>query len=315
MGESEGSKKAKIRLMQPGDWQQVAQLDVLAFNTYNQKTGKTISNASRTQTNLHACLAMNPNGCFVAETDRVSGFIFSRAWGNHGWVGTFAVDPGSHGTGIGKALLAAAVSSLETAGCTIVGLETMPDSPYNVGLYTRFGFNPVYPTLYLTRTPAACQIDLQVSLLSELDEKPALASVSALSQAARPGLDYALEARNAWTFGWGETLLFGWPQPWGFVILRTQPIRTGGDPVVCQVVSLAIVPEVRRRLGEVVQFLCGYAFDLEADQVELPVNTVDPQALHTILDGGFRVSRANLRMVYRAGYERPAGIDLSRWIM
>jgi ribosomal protein S18 acetylase RimI-like enzyme len=306
---------ATIRLMQPSDWQQVAQLDVLAFNTYNQKTGKAISNNPRTQANLHACLAMNPKGCFVAETDRICGFIFSRAWGKLGWVGTFAVDPESHGGGIGRALLAAAVNGLETAGCTTVGLETMPDSPYNVGLYTRFGFNTVYPTLYLTRTPAASQIDLQVSLLSELDEEPALASVSALSQAARPGLDYALEANNARTFGWGETLLFGWPQPWGFAILRTRPIRTGGDPVVCQVVSLAIVPEERRSLAEVLQFVCSYAFRSGAGQVELPANTVDPQALHTILDEGFRVGRANLRMVYRAGYERQAGIDLSRWIM
>jgi len=301
--------------MQPGDWQQVAQLDVLAFNTYNQKTGKAIANNPRTQANLHACLAINPKGCFVAESDRVSAFIFSRAWGKLGWVGTFAVDPERHGGGTGKALLAAAVSGLETAGCTVIGLETMPDSPYNVGLYTRFGFNPVYPTLYLNRTPAASQVDLQVGLLSELDEKTALASVSALSQAARPGLDYASEAQNARTFGWGETLLFGWPEPWGFAILRTQPIRTGGAPVVCQTVSLVIVPEERRRLAEVLRFLCGYAFQLGAREIELPANTVDPQALHTILDEGFRVGRANLRMVYRAGYERPAGIDLSRWIM
>jgi ribosomal protein S18 acetylase RimI-like enzyme len=304
-----------IRLMQPDDWEKVAQLDTLAFNSYNQQTGKPLSSSQRSRNNLHACLAMNPNGCFVAETDRVCGFIFSRSWGKLGWVGTFAVDPELHGGGTGKELLAAAVHGLEAAGCTTIGLETMPDSPSNVGLYTRFGFNPSYPTLYMTQTPTSFQTSLPVSLLSELEEKDALQYVTALSLATSQGLDFAPEAHNVRRFGWGETPLFGWPQPWGFAIIRTEPMRLGEAQPVCQVVSLVIVPEERHRLGEVLQFIRHYAGEVNAGEVSLPANAIDPDALHMVLENGFRVSRVNLRMIYLKERDRPVGIDLSRWIM
>jgi GNAT superfamily N-acetyltransferase len=66
--------------------------------------------------------------------------FFFRVWGKLGWIGTFGVDPDCHGLGIGKKLLTHAIESLENAGCTTIRLETMPDSPNNVGLYARSGF-------------------------------------------------------------------------------------------------------------------------------------------------------------------------------
>jgi ribosomal protein S18 acetylase RimI-like enzyme len=309
-----GFEMLTIREMELNDWERVSELDLRAFNSYYQKTGRALLVAGRTRTNLQAALAMNPGGCFVAGEDGLSGYIFSRAWGKLGWIGPFGVDPEGHGQGIGQKLLAAAVNQLKEMGCSTIGLETMPDSPYNVGLYARCGFNPVYSTLYLTKAPAAVSISLPFHVLSEVEEQAGLAQISALSQAVNPELDYAGEAKNGREHGWGETLLIGWPRPWAFAILRTVALRGEAAAPVCEVTSVVIEAGARKRLGKVLGLIENYAGQKQAKQITLPVNSVDADALQIALANGFRVGRVNLRMICQGEYPRRAGIDLSRWI-
>jgi ribosomal protein S18 acetylase RimI-like enzyme len=304
-----------IREMEINDWERVSELDLRAFNSYYQKTGRALLGAGRTRTNIQAALAMNPEGCFVAEDGgRLAGYIFSRAWGKLGWIGTFGVDPDGHGQGIGQKLLAAAVNQLKGMGCGTIGLETMPDSPYNVGLYARCGFNPVYSTLYLTKPPSAVSSGLPFHVLSQVEERDGLAHITALSQAVNPELDYAREAKNGQEYGWGDTLLIGWPQPWAFAILRTVVLRGEAAQAVCEVTCVVIEPGARQRLGEVLGLIENYAGQKQANQITLPVNSVDADALQVVLANGFRVGRVNLRMICQGEYPRRAGIDLSRWV-
>jgi ribosomal protein S18 acetylase RimI-like enzyme len=303
-----------IRPMSPDDWEMVSHLDALAFRAHYEKIGREFP-VRRTQANIHAGLVMNPSGCFVAEDDTVVGYIFSRFWGQAGWIGTFGVDPDHHGKGTGQRLLAEAISSLKKAGCTTIGLETMPDSPYNVGLYTRIGFNPTYPTLYLTNSPAALSSTLPFTLFDQVEEREGLSHITALSRAASRDLDYAMEARNAKDYGWGDTLLVGWPQPWAFAIVRTISSREGASYPIYEVASLVVEPGSRERLGEVLQLLQSYAQQKQASQISLPVNAIDSSALQEAMKNGFRVGRVLLRLVYQGECICPEGIVMSRWIM
>jgi GNAT superfamily N-acetyltransferase len=125
--------------MTPTDIEVVIQLDMLAFAAHLRQTGYNGPVHPRTHENVLACLNLSQTGCFVAEADKLIGYIFTHIWGTTGWIGTFGVHPDCQGQGIGQSLLGAAVEHLQGAGCMTIGLETMSDSPYNVGFYSRFG--------------------------------------------------------------------------------------------------------------------------------------------------------------------------------
>lgn len=304
-----------IRLMCLDDWENISQVDTLAFHSYNPKTGREVLMHHRTQANLRAGLAMNPSGCFVATNDTLAGYIFSRFWGKLGWVGVFGINPDYQGQDIGQKLLMLAINSLEKSGCTTIGLETMPDDPYNAGFYTRFGFNPTYPTLSLTKPATSISSTLPFGLLSKLEEREAFSCITSLSQSVSQKLDYTKEAQNAKEYGWGDTLLFDWPQPWGFAIIRTIASRGESSQPICEVTSATLEPKARNRLGEVLQLLQSYAYEKKASQITLAVNAIDSEALQVVIANGFRVSRVMLRMIYGGEYTRPEGIDMSRWAM
>ena len=156
---------------------------------------------------------------------------------------------------------------------------------------------------------------LPFGLLSKLKERDAFSYITSLSQEVSQGLDYAQEARNADEQGWGDTLLFGWPQPWGFAIIRTISSRDGPSQPICEVISAVIEPKARNQLGEVMQLLQSYADEKRASQIDLSVNAIDSATLQEVIANGFRVSRVMIRMIYKGEFIRPAGIDMSRWAM
>jgi GNAT superfamily N-acetyltransferase len=301
--------------MTPADIDTVAQLDVLAFTAYARQTGHDGDISPRTRQNLLACINLNPTGCFVAEADQVVGYVFTRILGTTGWIGTFGVHPDCQGQGVGRSLLDAAVECLQRAGCTTIGLETMPDSPYNVGLYSRFGFLPVFPTVNLTKETDPSAAASPHAKFSQLGDEEALSAVTRISQAACPGLDYAPEAGNAREHGWGETLLVGWPQPWAFAIVCTMPKPEGAVEPVAEVRALVVRPEARERLVQVLQTVEAFASGRGVGQVSLAVNSADGEALRRALDYGFRVYNVRLRMVLNGAYTYPVGPVLSKWLM
>jgi ribosomal protein S18 acetylase RimI-like enzyme len=306
---------ASIRRMTPTDVEGVSQLDVLAFAAYRRQTGQNGPVRPRMHGNIWACLNLNPAGCFVAETDRPVGYIFTRIWGTMGWIGTFGVHPDCQGQGVGRSLLGAAVEHLQAAGCKTIGLETMSDSPYNVGFYSRFGFLPTFPTVLLVKETGSVAIASPYAMLSQLENEEALCAITQVSQAACPGLDCAPEVSNAREYGWGETLLVGWPQPWAFAIVRTTPKREGSVQSVADVSVLVVDSAAGERLAEALQAVDAFVHSRGLGQVGLAVNTADGEALQQALGYGFRVYAVVLRMILGGEYVPPVGRVLSKWLM
>ena len=306
-----------IDTMRAEDVDAVREMDAQAFTPYLRRLGGNESEIMppRTRENILASLAIDPAGCFVARDGAPAGYIFSRKLGALGWIGVFGVQPGRHGQGIGGALLSAAVQHLAGLDCSTIGLETMPDCPYNVGFYTRAGFRPSYSVLTLEQGAALEQPAAASALLSGVERATGLKAVTRVSQAACPGLDYAPEAENALQFGWGETLLIGWPATWAVAVVRTVPRREGPAEPVAVVGPMAVSPQARSRLVEALAAVEQFAHGRGLTHLVLSANSGDWPALQALLAAGFRVAQVNLRLLHTGGCEIPPGIDLYRWAM
>jgi hypothetical protein len=196
-----------------------------------------------------------------------------------------------------------------------VGLETMSDSPFNVGFYSRFGFLPTFPTVLLVKKTGSVAVASPYTVLSQLENKKGLSAITQISQAACSGLDYAPEASNAREYEWGEVLLVGWPQPWAFAIVRTTPKREGIVASAAGISGLVIRSKAGESLAEVLQTVEVFVHSRDLEQVSLAVNTADGEALQQALSYGFRVRAVVLRMVFDGKYTPPVGRVLSAWLM
>jgi ribosomal protein S18 acetylase RimI-like enzyme len=302
-----GARKLIIREMTADDVDAVRYLHAAAFTPYLKMTGRGDSCPAIGREPTLACLAVNPSGCFVAEDDGIVGYVFSRYCGEIGWIGPFGVHPDQQGRGLGRLLLMASSDGLERAGCRVIGLETMPDSPYNVGMYIRAGFRPEHSTLILDHQVRSRCGARDVTILNDASRTEGLAVLSDICRASIPGLDYANLARNALEFGLGETILIGSPEPWAAAIMK--PI---GTRVVVTVVGRR---RARSAIGEVVQAMDAWASDRGLDNLSLAINAADWQSVQYLLDNGFNVCEVRLRMLLKGEYPCPDGLDMSRWAM
>lgn len=296
-----------IRPMRTSDIDAVRFIDNEAFDQY-----RTDPIPPRTRANIAASLDLNPEGCFVAELQGVVvGFVFSRTWGQLGWLGTFGIKDGLKGKGIGKRLLDQVVGHLEDRKCEVIGLETMACSPYNIGLYAKYGFRLTEPTLVLikdiAKTPELAAKPHQEELSPE--------DVTALSRSVSGILDYGPEAKNALKHGWGQIVRFGDQKLDGFCIVRTEAILqdTAADTLQCFAGVLNTLE--REPFASMLGCLEAYGNSLQLQKISLPLNSINQVAIQTALRNGYKVQRASIRMILKGRYDRLQGVDIARWAM
>jgi ribosomal protein S18 acetylase RimI-like enzyme len=311
--------------MQEEDIDAVRQVDAASFGAwYKETSGEPVELRPRTRANVLACLRKDPAGCFVAEEDgRVVGLIFSRTWGSVGWFGTFAVLPEYQGRGIGQQLMTASLDYLRREPGRVIGLETMPESPYNLGLYLRQGFQARFPTLLMIKEldqnavtetcPAfwsSAGIEVRERWLADLRE--------ATGQ-IRLGLDYSKEIAMTAEHGQGETLvLLDGSQAIGMgnVWLAGGREGMGGELANVQVVALHPAYTDAGTFRMLVDGIEALAYRHGKQEVVVPVNACHTWALEQLLGRGYRVAGARVRMVFRetSGSSAPDSfVNLSRW--
>ena len=317
-----------IRAMHASDFDAVRRLDRDVFVAWGQThRGLLSTRPPRTRANIRQNHADDPAGCFVAVEDGVVvGYVFSHTWGQVGWLGTFGVRLDCQGRGIGGALIDRSVAYLEAAGCTTVGLATMPDSAYNIGLYMRHGFHPDGLTLRLRRTvndptspsPHGGGLGEGKGLLGRLwralppdERESALEACAALADALWPGLDY----RKVIQYVPGETLLWGDPL-WGFAAVHTVPKLENSTTNAAVVDALVLDPDHANRWPAVFRSLEAFAANqgLRGLAFSLPDRQREPLA--TALAAGYRFVHVNLVMTRRRPAIRwAAGVHGFAWVM
>jgi ribosomal protein S18 acetylase RimI-like enzyme len=311
--------------MGEADVDEVRLVDATGFGTwYREVTGESGELPLRTRANLLACLQKDPEGCFVAEEDgRVVGFILSRTWGGVGWFGTFAVLPEYQGRGIGKRLIAASLDYLRRDPDRVIGLETMPASPYNLGLYLRQGFQARFPTLLVSKRlddAAATEVGLASWSSAGVEVRERwLADLKEATGQIRPRLDYSKEIAGTARHSQGETLVLtdgSWAIGMSIVWLAPSREEGSGELASVQVVALHPAYSGERAFRALLDATESLARTHGKREVVMPVNARYAWALEKVLEWGYRVVGARVRMVFRETDGSPATtgfVNLSRW--
>jgi ribosomal protein S18 acetylase RimI-like enzyme len=313
-----------IRPMMPEDVDAVRQVEAAAFGAWlKQAHGREKGLPWRTRTNVLALREKDPNGCFVAEQDgRLVGFIFSRTWGSVGWFGTFAVLPESQGQGVGKRLIAASLEYLRRGPRRVIGLETMPDSPDNLGLYLKRGFQARLLTLHLNKAlDLSVQDDGELPRWSETDVETRdrwLADLQEATDRVCPGLDYSKEITSIARHGLGDAIfLIQDGRAVGASTIRLVGIREDHEEAAA---AHPVFLHPAHTNEETFHTLLAASETLARARgkrdILVSINARHTWALARALEAGYRVKRARVRMVLAGTDPEPRTddyVNLSRW--
>lgn len=132
-----------IRTMKFEDIEQIKEIDKLCFK----------ADTKRSSAGIEGYIEASNNSSIVYELDnKIVGYNFIHLWGSFAWFGPLGVHPEYHGRGIGKALINHTIKILkEDYNISTIGINTMPESSYNVGFYMNMGFNPLKLSLSLKK--------------------------------------------------------------------------------------------------------------------------------------------------------------------
>jgi len=295
-----------IRKMKLDDTNAVIEICALAFLGYYGKLFE------RTPENVASSLDLYPDGCFIYEDEKgICGFIFSRCLGKVGRIGVFGIHPCRRGQNIGKVLLSAAYESLEKAGCETIGLETMSDSPYNIGLYLKEGFELTYPVIVLEKNLPE-PVLIERSCMSEDFD---IEEISDISSVAMKPLDLTPEVMNARKYGWGKTFVFKGLSSRGFAILRNVSIIKDQKPDSLTVRALVMEKENMNDLERVLADIENFSGSNGFKKITISASAVNKKTVRLLLSRGYLVQRSAMRMLKKESPEKLNGIELSRWIM
>lgn len=306
----------KIRQIKEGASDEVRELDSKAFSMPE--------GMKRKKDHVVSCLKLNPEGCFVVEKDEeedIIGYIFSRKWGEIGWIGTFGVHPDHQGQGIGKRLLSKAKNALEE-DCSVIGLTTPIKSKDNIGMYLAQGFSVAEPTFRLkkelTSSSASSDVPNKMPKLENIEklDQGFIRRTSKLSRSIVEGLDYKTEIKRAIKDDWDEVLSFEGEDFEGFSIVRTSSMMENQDGWnYLQIKNSVIDSDDIRDLVTLLRSLEDFAWERDLD-ILIPVNKVYPKVLqYLIQDMDYQLTRLYMRMLSKGNYKNLEGVDLSIWGM
>ena len=314
-----------IRLMEPGDVDAVRAVEAESFGAWHREAkGRQKDLPKRTRKNILTLLERDPEGCFVAvEGSRPVGFIFSRTWGSVGWFGTFGVLPECQGGGIGQRLVAASVDYLKRDPDRVIGLETMPESAYNLGFYLNQGFEPRFLVLQLTRPvddgATAGPPLARWSELGEAGRDRRLAELRTITDRIRPGLDYAKEVLVTDRHNLGDTLfLLRDDRVVGACTVLLIGKREGEETDQAAVQVLVMDPQQTSAaaLADLMAAAQTLARERGMGSLLTPANARHTWAVRQLLQLGFRVQRARVCMVLAGTDSGPTTdslVNLSFW--
>jgi GNAT superfamily N-acetyltransferase len=264
-----------------------------------------------------------PGALSLVHDGRVRGFVLARVHGSEGWFGPLGVDPNLQGAGHGKALVERTISYLKRKGCTTIGLETMPRTYRNLGLYTRLGFKPGHLVLTVKADIPSSRIlrsktPEKATLLSDVpeDERPPLwDALRRFWGEISPGLDYRPEIDSTLRHDYGDVLVASeGDRVTGFVFFHHSPYFVSDGYGVLRVARLGAV-RGRGTFETLMRSLAAFCQRTSMEEIYLRCQTSDWHVTKTVLQWGFRIVHSDLRMSLEGYREHSAAdrIHISRW--
>ena len=249
--------------------------------------------------------------------DRIAAFNLAHVSGREGWMGPLAVREELQGRGLGRTIVRAGVEHLRAAGCTVIGLETMPRTMDNIGFYAGLGFVPGRLTLTLT-VDATPLTDARPSVLSALgagDRESVIAECAALTHRVRPGVDYSREIAITLRHAIGDCVVLrdGAGVLEGFALFHDAPLVEGRSREEIRVLKCVLAEEAM--MARMAEALAAQARRSGALRCAIRLQGEYAVAFRTLIARGARVRWSDLRMTL-SGFEERAfvrGLVLSNW--
>lgn len=313
-----------IRQMGHDDIEEVREIGRKAWSDlYSREFQQNMDVPKRTRKNIVFYMDKEPQGCLVAESNgKIVGDIFCHVWGKVGWFGPVEVLPSHQNSGIGKQLISSAREFLEGRGCTVIGLETMPETVKNMSLYSSLGCVPDRITYLLEkglverwRSSVSRPQGLQVVRYREMGEAEALASIRRLSSLVMPGLDYSNEVRFSMKHDTGDVLFLRKDGDIvGFSLVYTYSTSDGSNNSSIRV--MAVAPEhSNRNEGEyLVRMSEETALEAGRDRMHVRFYTGNYSAFSLLKSCGYTLKGTNVRMLFSGKIPEEGRVyHLSSW--
>lgn len=327
----------EIREMTKQDYQQVMWIDQMAFSAHYRKTYGVNKLMERTLEGLSAYQQRTGTEGIVLENHgQVVGYAFMHQWGSLGWFGPIGVDLNFQRRGFGKELIVHAIEHLSKRHIQEIGLETMVNSPNNIGMYMMMGFKPLHPVFDMVRTvkmlkgaeqEESVTVRPEVSFAQYVAGRVQDSEISELIQVAReltgsviPGLDYQPELELLLRYGFGQVILMKEAEiPVGLALLMTTDLR-GQKGFMVTLRGLAIQSDDSEhrllRLKELLGQVYHVTREMNCTKVAVTAYGGDDELVRYLMkEEHFSVNFPYLRMVkYDPQFPMPVGgVELSRW--
>jgi GNAT superfamily N-acetyltransferase len=248
---------------------------------------------------------------------RIAAFNLAHVSGREGWMGPLAVREEMQGQGIGRTIVTAGIEHLKRAGCTMIGLETMPRTMDNIGFYASMGFvpAPLTITVVLDAAGSAGHSPEILSAAGSAERVALIKECAAVASEVRAGSDYSRELTLTLRHGLGDAVLLrdrsGAVD--GFALFHDVPLVEGRGREELRVLKL-VVRDIGR-LEAIVRAVRAQAQRIGTLRVAVRVQGEYPEAFRAMVGAGARVRWTDLRMTLSGFEETPPtrGLALSNW--
>ncbi|WP_411681351.1 GNAT family N-acetyltransferase [Clostridium thailandense] len=269
-----------------------------------------------------------PNTAIVYElNNKIVGYNFMHIWGNFAWFGGFGVDPEYQGKGVGKELLSYTIKFLkEDMKLSNIGLYTMPESKYNVGLYMNMGFKPLKLSLGMVKevndfntffTSPEYEVTL-VDISNELNYLNLRENIKILSDQISRGLDLSSQLHLIKYEGFGTAFALKQNGEFkGVVLCHTKHIREHSTSCLeIRLICLSQDVDYKKAIDSILDKCNSYVKEINYSSIFIDCNTYNYDiCMHLLSTHGFKINKTQLTMImddedYLNKYK---GLVLCRW--
>jgi GNAT superfamily N-acetyltransferase len=245
----------------------------------------------------------------------VAAFNVAHRSGTEGWMGPLAVRPEWQGTGLGKAIVQDGISWLESSGCTVIGLETMPRTMDNIGFYSSLGFLPGRLTVTLTVEAGERERPVQlVSALSPRARAQVLAECRDVTRSLIHGYDFSHEVDLTLELALGDVVvLTEGARVTGFALYHAASLVEGRSRDELRVLKLVLRDE--SLIDPMLDLLAEASRRAGTRRVAVRAQSEYGSVYRRLVERGARVRWTDLRMTLTGFEERRAarGVVFSNW--
>lgn len=291
-----------IRKMEFKDIEAIKEIDKGCFKVDNKRTTEGI---------LGYMEASNNSSIVYEENGKVIGFNFIHIWGSFAWFGPLGVDPEYKNKGIGKALVKETIKILrEDYKVSTIGLNTMPESQYNVGFYMNLGFTPLKLSLSLKKQldylMASQSMDLnkydvrEIDIRDEMNYLSVKEELNIMSSGIIDNFNLTSELQLIRNKAFGTILkLEENNKTRGIIICYTKSIREGYLKNLQ--IKLAIIDnniDYKEVIDDIINACIKYSKDIQYESISIDCNTYNAEICNYLISKhNFKIEKTQVMML------------------